>query len=443
MNFPLAQKLSKLYKDSLNKKIYRRSYMNLSIQKFLMYFGIALFPFQILSITLGSRYDFSAILLLIFVFLLNLKISRSRNFFKIPKKISYSLIIFLILQLFLFLFSETPLYRFISGLIWFGGLFTIYLSRKDINIDFSLTYKIIFIVIFFSSVVMLFEFFTSKARPMAFFDEPSYAGLVLYSMSAAYLGCLIIGKDLLVRKKHLLIYAFYFFFVALLTKSLHIFSFFIVLFLITIKLIFDSKNSIKLKNFINILFAFFIILIIFFNVGDLNHFIFNLRFNDLANASQSLLTWLYGMDQAFEAIKLNPFTGLGVGATGFFDFHSSYYPLLEKITNSSHNKTDSFSGLFRLIIEFGIFFPIVLILTITFNILNINNIKKEFNKRYKLNFEILFIRIFSSTMFIGILIKEPTYSRSIVYITVLLFFTSFISCKSFNMLTIKNFIKKI
>ena len=94
MNFPLAQKLSKLYKDSLNKKIYRRSYMNLSIQKFLMYFGIALFPFQILSITLGSRYDFSAILLLIFVFLLNLKISRSRNFFKIPKKISYSLIIF-------------------------------------------------------------------------------------------------------------------------------------------------------------------------------------------------------------------------------------------------------------------------------------------------------------------------------------------------------------
>ena len=416
--------------------------MNLSLQTFLLYLGVALFPFQILSITLGSRYDFSAILLLIFVFLLNLRISRSKNFFKIPKKIGYSLIFFLILQLFLFLFSETPFYRLISGLIFFGGLFTIYLSRKDINIDFSLTYKIIYIVMFFSSFVIFFEFFTSNTRPRAFFDEPSYAGLVLYSMSAAYLGCLIIGKDLLVRKKHLFLYALYFFFVALLTKSLHIFSFFVVLFLIIIKFISESENFLKLKNIINLLFALFIILIIFFIAGDFQHYKINLRIYDLENASQSLLTWLYGVDQAFEAIKLNPFTGLGVGSTGFFDFDSSYFPMLESRWNTNHNKTDSFSGLLRLIIEFGIFLPILLILTITFNVLNINNIKQEFKKKYQFNFEILFIRIFSSTMFVGVLLKEPTYSRSIVFITVLLFFTSFVSCKSFNLSSIKDFFKK-
>ena len=267
--------------------------MNIKVQSFLLYFGIALFPFQNLSLQFGAIYDLSSIFLLAFIFLFNLKIFfNPRKIFVISKKIGYLLLIYFTIQLVLFFFNETSLHRLISGLVWFGGLFIIFLSRKEITVDFLLTYKIIFLVILFSSFVILFEFLKYDFRPRAFFTEPSYAGLVLFSMSAGYIGSLMIGKDLIIKNKTLFLYGFYFFFVALLTKSLHIFSFLAVLTPITLIFLYDLKKNFRLRSILKFSFLVFIIIIFVLSFADLYHLKINTRFYDLGGSSQSLLTWL-------------------------------------------------------------------------------------------------------------------------------------------------------
>jgi uncharacterized protein with PQ loop repeat len=77
-----------------------------------------------------------------------------------------------------------------------------------------------------------------------------------------------------------------------------------------------------------------------------------------------------------------------------------------------------------LIIELGLIFSTLVLLLLLKNILKIYRDRSALIS--KVNYEIFFIRFFSLTLFIGVLIKEPVYSRSLVYVATLLFSTSFI-----------------
>ena len=142
------------------------------------------------------------------------------------------------------------------------------------------------------------------------------------------------------------------------------------------------------------------------------------------NFNRSTMAWLDGYEQAKAALKINPIVGLGLGSTGYFKYDSNYNQLLINVYKSNPNRFDSYSGFFRLIIELGLIFGALVLLLLLKNILKIYRDRSVLIS--KVNYEIFFIRFFSLTLFIGILIKEPVYSRSLVYVATLLFSTSFI-----------------
>lgn len=360
---------------------------------------------------------------------------------KLKANLNY-LAIFFVAQLVIFLFTQTPFYRLVSGLVWFGGLLLIILFREKIEVDFSKAYKIIFTVLFGSSVIVFIQFFLNYA-PKGFFSEPSYAGLALYSISASYFGCFLCDISPPKQRANILFLGILFFIAAFLTRSMHIFTFLMSSFFALY--IAPKKNNF----FVLLILLTFTIACIFFSdhhLDRLNTLILALTdeyysqhiINPVPNFSMfgsgpaernfnmSVLVWLDGFNQAFAAIKINPFTGIGLGSTGFIHYESIYDALLIKIYGSNPNKLDSYSGLFRLFIEIGIVLPLIALFSI-FKSLSL------FKSKFQQTFELLFLRFFSLTMVIGVLIKEPTYSRSIVYIAVLLFATCFIRPQKFKL----------
>lgn len=391
--------------------------------------GIALFPLQFLALRIyGSSFDVSSILIILFISLLVLKIHVLDVSGKNKQTVSL-ILIFLGIQLLLFFINDTPLFRFVSGLFWFGGLLLVYLFKNDIKIDFQIAHKIISNTLFISALVMIFEWFLHK-RPKAFFDEPSYASLAIYSISSAYFGCFIFFEDLDKKKNKLYLLGCFYFFVGLLTTSMHIISLIIVIFLFLL----TASNKRK------VLYVLVSILIIYFASSKIFSFqnIYN-RITSIVSGStinpssyqdveknfnKSTMAWLDGYEQTKAALKINPIVGLGLGSTGYFKYDSNYNQHLINIYKSNPNRFDSYSGLFRLIIELGLIFGTLVLLLLLKNILKIYRDRSVLIS--KVNYEIFFIRFFSLTLFIGILIKEPVYSRSLVYVAILLFSTSFI-----------------
>jgi hypothetical protein len=391
--------------------------------------GIALFPLQFLALRIyGSSFDVSSILIVLFINLLALKILAFDVSGKNKQAVSL-ILIFLGIQLLLFLINGTPLFRLVSGLIWFGGLLLVYLFKNDIKIDFRITHKIISNTLFITALVMIFEWFLHK-RPKAFFDEPSYASVAIYSISSAYFGCFIFFEDLGKKKNKLYLLGCFYFFVGLLTTSMHIVSFTIVICLFL--LIASNKRK--------VLYVFGSILIIYFASSKIVSFdnyynrISSIKSIPIKNPSsyqdseksfnRSSMAWLDGYEQAKAALKINPIFGLGLGSSGYFKYDSRYNQYLIDIYKSNPNRFDSYSGFFRLIIELGLIFSTLVLLLLLKNILKIYRDRSALIS--KVNYEIFFIRFFSLTLFIGVLIKEPVYSRSLVYVATLLFSTSFI-----------------
>jgi hypothetical protein len=411
------------------------------VKQLLLYSGIALFPFQNLSIKINAVYDLSAIILLTYIVFLGFGVIKKNIDEKIKVNL-YFLAFFFVAQLVIFQFTLTPFYRLVSGLVWFGGLLLIILFREKIEVNFSIVYKIIFTGLFGTSLIVFIESFFHYA-PKGFFSEPSYAGLALYSMAASYLGCFLCYKGPIKQKINILFLGILFFIAAFLTRSMHIFSFLAVSFfafgvsfkkgnfsvafiLITaaIAAIFSSDHLLNRLN----------TLMLIFNESD--HFQLFL-YNNLKismfgkyqlerDFNLSSLAWLDGFTQAYTAIMMNPFTGLGLGSSGFFHYESIYDTLLIEIHGSNPNKLDSYSGIFRLFIETGIVLPLVVLISI-FKSLSL------FKLNLQQTFELLFLRFFSLTLVIGVLIKEPSYSRSIIYVAVLLFATCFIRPHKFKL----------
>lgn len=400
--------------------------IDIKLNQVLLYLGIVLFPFQNLSILLNSSYDFSAILLLSYIFLLSFEVIKKPMSIKFRRILKY-FIVFIFVQLILFYFTDTPFYRLLSALVWFGGIALFFIFQREIKIDFLKTYKIIFISLLFTSFFIITDFFLFNIRPKAFFSEPSYAGLVLFSFSAAHFACYILNQNLLGKKSYTLWTGTFFFIISSLTKSMHIFTFLIVL---TIVLFISIKKYNHLKIYLFLILS--CLLLFTASIYQEKFYSLKLIFNadhyllypvDEAGLehelNRSVLCWFDGFVQAVSAVMIDPFLGLGLGSTGFFNYESTYSALLIKYYGSNPNKFDTYSGLFRMIIELG-FISTILILNAFLKKISLLKLKSH------QTFEQVFIRVFSFALIIGILIKEPVYSRSHVYLAVLLFSASFI-----------------
>lgn len=396
-----------------------------NINKSLIYLSLLLFPVQILQIPIKTTaIDISGILIFLVFFISLLKNDVEKN-----KKFFLFFLIFFFFQISLHLISPAPMIRFISSAIWIS-LFILLIFGNDLPIfDYKIAEKLIKVTLLISLIIAWIQYFFIitpayyslgvKLRSMALFMEPSYAGLAFYSASAAFLGLFFFSQ----KKITNLIYAIIFFLTGFLTLSMHIVTFSVMFFII---LFFFFKQNFSYKKFFILLgtlcLIFFIGIIIanYFNIKLIDIFIghFEKRVNllNINGMSMSLLAWLMGFDQALYSIKTNLFLGVGLGSTGEFLFDSVFKDRLNILGSGDLTLKDAFSLFFRLIIEIGFFLTISFVLYLivkTFNVMR--NLNSESFKKY------IFCFIFSLSLIIGSLLKEPNFGRSSLIVGIMLF----------------------
>lgn len=208
--------------------------------------AIFLFPFQSLGLRLaGSKYDITSFILIIVVYLGFL-------FGKLRLKKSYivGIFIFLIYQIAVFTLIKIPPFpRFLSGMVWFGGLLLIAAFSTSIRFRYQQKnlFKIIIVTLTVSEVYALLESFAfGVVRPKAWFGEPSYAGLAFSGLSAASICILLSDLKISISQKVVLLLSFMIATYSLyLTLSTHAFTLIIV---VTMFLI--SKNFGRISVFL-------------------------------------------------------------------------------------------------------------------------------------------------------------------------------------------------
>lgn len=387
-------------------------------------FACGIMVFQNFSIPLASsKYDLSCFLILIAII-----------FYRIQnKELNISIAIFFTLfltfemiKILYFQYSSTP--RLISGLVWFGGLVLIFLKKDFVIYNQELVMKSFLFGFFMTIIWFLKQYFfgidlkgfsENVFRPRGFFDEPSYAGLFLYSISAASFGSLALVRFERNRKYFISIIGLLAFIFATWTLTMHIVTFIFSMITVVLITLIVSHNSIY-KIFIFLTAALFAGLIISFMLTQ-EHFIERLNF--FGSYNLSVVTWLQGLDQALTSIASSPVIGFGLGSTGGFDFISDTHYKLEIMNKIGQNRFDGYSMIYRLIIEMGLMFMLFILFEIFKEFIMFTKTVIKFHDHPALKFYV-FNFIFSFTLLIGILIKEPTYARSYVYVAVLIFFTA-------------------
>jgi hypothetical protein len=361
-------------------------------------------PLQIYSLSIASsRFDLTIFFVIFFI------ICQIKYIKLDPKKICFFTLFSLLVFLNNIYLNISPLSRFFSAFLWLSFLLIIILFGDKFRINYKYAFYSIIIPLLLVALCTIFSYIAlGISRPKVTFDEPSFAGLNFYSASLGLIAICFYHHS----KTTLVLFLSLIFFIAgVITKSMHIFSFFISLFI----LILTYKNiNINCKIFISLLIIITLILLVINNDHYLN------RINILDPNDLSLLAWLRGLDQAIYSFNNYSILGSGLGSTGEFEFNSDVSNRLKKLNFETLNLTDAYSMFFRLIIEVGILITTLLFFKIYFHfriiLLNI----------MKINYYGIFCLFFSITLILGILIKEPAYSRSYVFIGFLLYFSSFL-----------------
>jgi len=134
------------------------------------------------------------------------------------------------------------------------------------------------------------------------------------------------------------------------------------------------------------------------------------------------------MSQSFYTLTNSPIFGFGFGSTGTFEYSSKFLPLMASLGWENMNLKDAYSGLFRLIIETGIIGPLFLF-SYTFYIgkrikylYKVVKSDDSYNGDFSINnySNIVFVFVFGLTILIGILLKEPVWSRSFLPLAIIL-----------------------
>ena len=395
--------------------------------KIIIVISILLFPLQNLSLFLmGSRYDLTAFLLL-WVAIHTIIVHG------ISKRTLFFTYIFFLVQLILFAFLNiAPYYRFISGLIWLGGLILLLFEGEKIKYDQMQVFFLIILVLSLSSLYLFFQYFVlGLIRPSAWFREPSFAGLCLYSAAAGLLVSISILKLKSRIRFFIILLVIVFFCAGVLTLSLHFITFLISISLISLLLFsgkffaFNFKRTLLFITFSGLLF------LITSQLFMMDHY--SSRINLNAPTNLSLLAWLRGYDQMIASIFKSPIFGCGLGSTGFFEFKSENSAILESVGLGNLCLTDAFSLAFRLVIEIGLpffmlfcFFLLKRLKEFKKHIKNIQNISTRDS------FPVIFNFVFSISVLLGCFLKEPLYPQSYLYLSILLVSSIPLSLKSTN-----------
>lgn len=395
--------------------------------RYALYFSLILYPLQTFDVSIrNTAFDISSILMS-FIVLIIFFISKKNN------NIFLSIIVFFIIyQLLIYINSPAPLSRFLSALYWITIILMMFYIGEDFKINQYIFEKILITILLISCAICWYEYFiiisperynlAIKLRADAFFREPSYAGLSFYAASLASIIKFFYDKK---KLKYFLLFLI-FFSTGLLTLSIHIVTFFLTLITIYIFIIFKKDaNFIKKLILLFITLSIFLLIIYFtiylidknFLEKIVNHYLIRVNIFNSETRSLSLLSWLRGLEQMLYSLKETYIFGYGLGSTGEFYFPSIYGEKLNKYGVFNLTLKDAFSLFFRLIIEIGLLFTLLLlykIFAITKNVLreNIKN-KKIFN-------EGIFIFVFAITIFAGSLIKEPNYARSSIFVAMLI-----------------------
>lgn len=374
--------------------------------RFLLSIFILLYPFQILALEVGTtRFDLFPISIVLLNLLLLLS-KLSKRYFYVNRRYFFISIILLVANILAYFnFSFQPNYRFFSGFFWVINLLILgYFSRFGYSKRFYSNFFSITIVI--AIVIILQNILGLSNRPKAFFHEPSTAGLVLYSFAFVYLARILLRVK---NKKSNIILFSIFFLSALSTRSSHLFVFVIFcLFLFVI----IRVNIPFLILFISLL----IVLGLFSNTFFPTDYYID-KFDFFSNTTMNLsqLSWLRGLDQAFYTWNTSPFFGFGFGSTGFFDFPTDYNDILNSYNSYDLNLLDSYSLLFRLIIEIGVVFVLILTYYVFSPLFRV--MRFSFRKGLCKYCELYLI---GSFIIFGSFIKEPNYGVSPLFVGVLL-----------------------
>ena len=399
--------------------------------KYAIYLSLIFFPFQAFSLKVfQTNFDISSIILATSILPFFLFLRNKKNFNLI------FLILFLVIQLVIFIFSPAPASRFMSGLFWIFLFLIMIYSNQEIKFDHLTAEKIIIIMLIISAIYAWYQYFyvitpelynrDVKGRVHSFFAEPSYAGLAFYAASLASL-----FKFIFLKKKFKYFFLFIIFFATgILTLSLHLVTFILAL----TAVIYFRYVKLSVKFFYRIfLYLLIITFIIFFSLYLLNilnndfysiftsHFLRRIDIFNLQNTnSMSTLAWIRGFDQMIYSIKTTYIFGFGLGSTGEYNFPSISGDRMNAYGLYYLTLKDAFSLFFRLVIEIGIVFTgIFLYYLYSRSYLLFKQINEDKKKMEKL----IFIFVFSFTIIVGSLIKEPNYARSSISIAILLFST--------------------
>lgn len=371
----------------------------------------AFLPFQLIGVPVGTTvFDISNIILVILV---STVIIGNKNTQKNAVYFLY-LAFFCIVHLYIFSYNDTNISRFLSAFLWIGSYAIIFIRRKDIGIPTKQAYVVILWVTAALFLMILFELFVEGVpRPAGFMAEPSPAGLVLLAASA---GLILASRksSSTFEKFSMLIVALIFGYVSFALRSTHIISFAFSLLVVTA---FSRAFDVRLTAVGGLIFVF-----IFMVVLQDQHFQERLDLGS-GNSNLSVLSWLQGFDQMMESIRSFPVFGAGFGSTGYFHFDSYNSLMLFDLGIGDLNRYDAYSGLFRMIIELGPVFSILFLISILGRLIGLWNntglgVLPVCNEsKYQ-----IFLFTFAFTLIAGIMLKEPTWSRSQVAVAVLLFY---------------------
>tara|TARA_B100001750_G_C15515508_1_gene606788 strand:- start:2580 stop:3809 length:1230 start_codon:yes stop_codon:yes gene_type:complete len=391
----------------------------------LIMLSIVFLPLQNLGLSFfGSRYDITSFILLFLTFILAI------NNGKMEKNTILFMFLFIYTQFFIFAINgTTPFYRTFSGMVWAGGLLLLILTRDRIYYNPSSVYKTLLIVLLLTTVLMFYQFFIlGDVRPRATFDEPSKAALVLFSGAVSLVGIIYLYNLKIGHSINLFIAFTVLFIGGLITLSMHIITFFLMVLLIIflkppLTLSRINKRQLFLFSIVTVSLLYSINLLFNFSNTSPESILTKIDVFSSLNNNLSVLAWRTGFDQMIASISQSFIIGTGLGSTGFIEFQSNNLNKLLYLTPMGLNLNDAYSLSFRLIIEIGLLF---FLLIIYYFMKKLYKLKKylsiaTLSKQYNDSIPTTFIFLFSTSIIIGSFIKEPLYPASTLYLATMLF----------------------
>jgi len=380
----------------------------------LVYLSLLFIPLQALKLPFFSHI-YESLQLDISTFLLMISLILSFLCNKINKNFAAILILLIFVEALVFLyFSFQPYLKFYYYLLIYSFYLAIYFLVDNYTLDKKKLFNIVLCGLVFTSALILIQIqiYPNFLRPKGFMNEPTTAGLLLFSGVLA--GVIANFYRHYFKKITIFFLLSLMFFSAIFTRSLLIIPFFILL-IISFSLFYILKPINKIMFIKLIAFASSTIFFLtHFNNLYYGHIAERLFLDRTVNFS--LLSYLACFDQVKTAIELSPYFGLSVGSMGYFPYVSANESILSLYSTFNSNAYDAYSLFFRLIIEFGLFLPLILVLFLIFIITKFIKLIKT-----KSAYEDIFLFFNSASIIVFCLSKGASVSHGYLFTNFFIF----------------------